>query len=126
LNRRWKSGDVIELELPMPVRRVLAAEEVEADRGRVALQRGPIVYCTESPDNPQLGITDMALAREATFKTEYRSDMLNGTLVIKGVAAHKSSDGRTIAEKEFTAIPYHAWANRGDSKMIVWMQDAIA
>ncbi|MBV9267477.1 MAG: glycoside hydrolase family 127 protein, partial [Acidobacteriaceae bacterium] len=49
LNRRWKSGDVIELELPMPVRRVLAAEEVEADRGRVALQRGPIVYCTESP-----------------------------------------------------------------------------
>ncbi|HEX4810843.1 MAG TPA: glycoside hydrolase family 127 protein [Bryobacteraceae bacterium] len=123
LARNWKRGDVIELELPMPVRRVIATEEVEADRGRVALQRGPIVYCTESPDNPKESVIEMALAREAKFATEYRPDMLNGTVVIKGVAAHQASDGTTVAEKEFTAVPYHAWANRGDSKMLVWMQD---
>lgn len=124
LARNWKRGDVIELDLPMPVRRVTATEEVEADRGRVALQRGPIVYCTESPDNPKESVVEMALARDAKFEAEYRSGMLNGTVVIKSVAAHKASDGTTVAEKEFTAIPYHAWANRGDSKMLVWMQDS--
>jgi uncharacterized protein len=108
LTRNWKPGDRIELHLPMPVRRVLATEQVEADRGRIALERGPVVYCTESPDNPQDDIIDMTLAGDAKLTVEERPDLLNGTVVIKG--------------RNFTAIPYHAWANRGDSKMIVWMQ----
>ena len=53
LNRNWKPGDVIELTLPMPIRRIVANDSVEADRGRVALQRGPLVYCAEWPDNPR-------------------------------------------------------------------------
>lgn len=124
LTRNWKPGDQIELHLPVPVRRVLATEEVEADRGRVALERGPVVYCAESPDNPQDDIIDMALAREAKLTVEQRPDLLNGTAILHGKALYKTKSGAVTEEKEFTAIPYHAWANRGDSKMIVWMQNS--
>ncbi|HZQ53408.1 MAG TPA: glycoside hydrolase family 127 protein [Bryobacteraceae bacterium] len=124
LTRNWKSGDRIDLHLPMPVRRVLATDEVEADRGRSALERGPVVYCAESPDNPQDDIIDMALARDPKLTVEQRPGMLNGTAIVKGKAFYKTKSGAVTEEKEFTAIPYHAWANRGDSKMIVWMQNS--
>ena len=124
LARKWKAGDVIELNLPMPVRRVVAAEQVEADRGRVGLQRGPIVYCTESPDNPNQSVLQMAVAPDAKFDAEYDLDTLNGTVVIKSVAGPKTGDSTTVEDKELTAIPYHAWANRGDSKMMVCMQES--
>lgn len=123
LTRTWKPGDRIDLHLPMPVRRVLATQEVEADRGRIALERGPVVYCAESPDNPQDDIIDMALARDAKLTIEQRPGMLNGTAIVNGRALYNTKSGSAV-EKEFTAIPYHAWANRGDSKMIVWMQNS--
>jgi hypothetical protein len=126
LTRNWKPGDLIELNLPMPVRRVIATEEVEADRGRVALQRGPIVYCTESPDNPKEPIIELTLASDAKLAAEYRPDMLSGTVIIKSRATYKTSAGAAVEDKEFTAIPYHAWANRGDSKMLVWMRNDAA
>src|SRR6185503_354577 len=61
LSRTWKRGDIVELELPMPIRRVIANDRVDADRGRVALQRGPIVYCAEWPDNPQGHVRNLML-----------------------------------------------------------------
>ncbi len=125
LTRQWHPGDVVELHLPMPVRRVLAAEEVEADRERVAIQRGPIVYCAEWPDNPQGKVLDLALADDAALSAEFRSDLLKGVTVVQGKGLYVPEGGAengTEKVVEFTAIPYYAWAHRGKGQMIVWMQ----
>ena len=124
LNQMWKRGDVIELVLPMPIRRVVANERVEADRGRVALQRGPIVYCAEWPDNPQGHVRNLMLADNAKLTTEFKPGLLGGVPVIKGNALALAYDdqNRVIRNaQEFTAIPYYAWANRGPGEMIVWL-----
>jgi DUF1680 family protein len=128
LNRSWKKGDVIELVLPMPVRRIVANDQVEADRSRIALQRGPLVYCAEWPDNPDGRVRNLMLQDGANNGTnltaEFRSDLLNGVTVIKGKAFAISTDaqGKMIkTEQDFTAIPYYAWANRGRGEMVVWL-----
>jgi len=123
LERRWDKGDTIELDLPMPVRRILANEKVEADRGKVALQRGPLVYCLEGLDNDGQAL-NMVIPDDAKFKTKHRSDLLNGVTVITGKArlAKRTLDGEIVlsGSKPFTAIPYYAWAHRGRSPMTVW------
>jgi len=124
LNRIWKQGDVIELSLPMPIRRVVANERVEADRGRVALQRGPIVYCVEWPDNPQGHVRNLMLADNAKLTAEFKSTLLGGVTVIKGNALALAYDEQNAVikrDQEFTAIPYYAWANRGPGEMLVWI-----
>jgi len=123
LERRWEKGDRIELDLPMPVRRIVASDKVEADRGRVALQRGPLVYCLEGPDNDGQ-VLNMVIPDDAKLKTQYRADLLNGVTVITGSArlTKRTLDGDivTTGAKPFTAIPYYAWAHRGRSPMTVW------
>jgi DUF1680 family protein len=123
IERPWQKGDTIELDLPMPVRRVIAHEAVKADRGRVALQRGPIVYCLEGPDN-EGKVLNMVIADDAKLKSEYRPNLLSGVTVITGKAqvAKRALDGKVVAAgtKEFTAIPYYAWAHRGRAQMTVW------
>jgi len=124
LNRRWKKGDVIELVLPMPVRRVVANEQVEADRGRVALQRGPVVYCAEWPDNASGQVRNLVIADSARLTAQFRPDLLGGVAAIKGrsVALSFDAQGKVIKnEQDFTAIPYYAWANRGQGEMAVWI-----
>jgi hypothetical protein len=124
LNRNWKTGDVIELALPTPVRRIVANDQVEADRGRVALQRGPLVYCAEWPDNPGGRVRNLMLPDSATLTAEFKPDLLNGVTVIKSraLALTSNADGKAIkTEQDFTAIPYYAWANRGSGEMIVWL-----
>jgi hypothetical protein len=124
LNRLWKRGDVIELTLPMPVRRVVANEQVEADRGRVALQRGPLVYCAEWPDSPNRHVRNLMLADDAKLTAEFRPDLLNGVAVIKGRAfsfAYNEQGQAIKNEQDFLAIPYYAWANRGPGEMLVWI-----
>jgi hypothetical protein len=110
LDRKWKTGDVIQLDLPMPVRRVVAKGEVEADRGRVALQRGPIVYCLEWPDNPGASVRNTVLTEGEQLTAQFEPDLLNGVETIK--AGH------------LKAIPYYAWANRGKGDMEVWIARA--
>jgi len=124
LNRNWKRGDVIELALPTPVRRIVANDLVEADRGRVALQLGPLVYCAEWLDNPGGRVRNLILPDSAKLTAEFKPDLLNGVTVIKGRAFALASDaeGKAIkTEQDFTAIPYYAWANRGRGEMIVWL-----
>jgi DUF1680 family protein len=132
LNRTWKPGDVIELALPMPVRRIVANDQVEADRGRSALQRGPLVYCAEWPDNPGGHVRNLMLPASAPDSAkdgakliaEFKPDLLNGVTVIKGKAFALGYDAEgkvTRTEQDFTAIPYYAWANRGRGEMIVWL-----
>jgi hypothetical protein len=125
LKRSWSPGDVIELTLPMPVQRLVAHDSVSADRGRVALQRGPIVFCAEWPDQPEGRVRNLLLADEAPLQTEFVSDLLNGVQVVRGkVWGYRfGADGQTLerAEQEFHAVPYYAWAHRGSGEMAVWL-----
>jgi DUF1680 family protein len=124
LARSWKPGDTIELNLRMPVRRVVAHENVEADRNRVALQRGPIVYAAEWPDNPNGKVRNIVLPDGNPLTSEFRADLLNGVEIIKGRAFGLAEDENGVikrTEQPFTAIPYATWANRGRGQMAVWL-----
>jgi uncharacterized protein len=129
ITRTWKKGDVVELSLPMPVRRLVANNLVVADRGRVAIERGPVVYAAEWVDNPNGKVRNLMLPDSAVLSAEYRPDMLKGVEVITGkaVALNKDAQGQTHrTEQPFTAIPYYAWANRGRGEMTVWLPTSEA
>ena len=122
--RTWRAGDVVDINLPMPVRRIIAHEQVAADRDRVALQRGPIVYAAEWPDNPEGKVRNLVLADSNDLTTEFRTDLLNGVQIIKGRALALALDEQGAvrkAEQPFMAIPYATWANRGRGEMTVWI-----
>ncbi len=116
ITRKWSKGDIIELDLPMPVRKVLANEKVKDDRDKIALVRGPVVYCAEGADN-DMEVLKLNIPDNAELKSEYRRDLLNGLFVIEGKVSSKSGE-----EKELTAIPYYAWSHRGPGKMAVWLR----
>ena len=127
IDRAWRPGDVIELNLPMPIRRVIANDQVSADRGRVALERGPILYALEGADNGK--VRNLVLDRETALTAEYKPDLLKGVEVIEGRAEALSYDeqGKLLKNQQpFTAIPYYAWANRGRGQMIVWIPETEA
>ncbi len=108
----------------MPVRRVAAHEKVEADTGRVALQRGPIVFAAEWPDNPGGHVRNLLLPDTAPLTTGFRPDLLNGVQVVqaKAVALSYDAQGKVDRrEQDATFIPYYAWANRGAGEMTVWI-----
>ncbi len=124
---RWEKGDVIEFTLPMSVRRLLANEKVVEDKGRVALQRGPVVYCVEAPDVEDGRVLNLLLEDEARLEAQFLPALLNGVTVIKGQGQacrlEKSDDEQTIVKekKNFLAIPYYAWSHRGPGEMAVWL-----
>jgi uncharacterized protein len=124
IDRAWEPGDVVEVDLPMLVRRVVSHPNVEANRGRVALQRGPIVYAAEWPDNPGGKVRNIVLPDGQALSSEFRADLLNGVQVITGRAFGLKLDEKGAvqkAEQPFTAIPYATWANRGRGEMAVWL-----
>ncbi|HEX4341920.1 MAG TPA: glycoside hydrolase family 127 protein, partial [Verrucomicrobiae bacterium] len=127
IHRTWKSGDVVELNLPMPVRRVVASGNVKADVGRVALQRGPIVFCAEWPDNPNGKVRDLSLSsNKYPFSASFEPALLNGVETINGqaISVSTNADGAVVkTEQSFKAIPYFAWANRGKGEMQVWFAE---
>lgn len=131
IKRKWNAGDLIELHLPMPVRRVLAHDNVLDDEGRVALERGPIVYCAEGIDNEDGHVLNLLLPDHAELTSEYREDMLNGIVVVHGKAhvVKRRMDGKPMMMKEavdFLAIPYYAWCHRGRGQMAVWLARKVA
>ena len=128
LNKTWKKGDVVEVNLPMEVRRVVANENVKDDIGKVALQRGPVIYCAEWVDNNGKA-ANIIIPNNATFTTEFKNDLLNGVEVIKSnvPAVVVSNDGNHIStvNQSFTAIPYYAWAHRGKGEMMIWFPTKV-
>ena len=119
----------IELEWPMEVRRVLASEQVEADRGQVAFEYGPVVYCAEWTDN-QGRVSDFIAPDHAALQVQYRPELLGGvnTLVGETIAFMPSDDGKSVesAKKQIVLIPYYAWAHRGEGPMKVWLPERIS
>jgi DUF1680 family protein len=129
ISREWKKGDVVEYTLPMNIHRVTANNKVAEDRGKVAIERGPIVYCIEGVDNSN-NISNVILPDNAELKAEFKADQFNGVTVITGdaVAFETAADGLSINTKKlsFTAIPYYTWNNRGLSKMKVWIPRKVS
>ena len=121
LKRNWRQGDVVELNLPMPIKRVYAHEKVKADEGKVALMRGPIVYCLEATDNPDVKIPSLLLPRKANLQAHHRPELLGGVTVLQGKALAEDQKPVTL-----TAVPYYSWANREKGAMTVWIDEAPA
>mgnify|MGYP000862968039 FL=1 len=118
LTRTWRAGDVVELDLPMPVRRVQANAAVEANEGLVALQRGPLVYCLEGVDNPEARY--VMLPPEAELTPVAQPRLLGGVTVLRGELPVTTADGgRDMVP--VTAVPYYAWDNREPGTMTVWL-----
>ncbi|NPV06893.1 MAG: glycoside hydrolase family 127 protein [Anaerolineae bacterium] len=132
LRRKWKAGDVVELMLPMPVERVYAHPEVRDDAGRVALQRGPLVYCLEQVDNGP-NLEDIRLPRSSELRAHWEPDLLGGVMIVRGEGTRRGRsgwDGRLYRSAppaevpvEVVAVPYYAWANREPGDMLVWMRE---
>ncbi len=135
LRRTWQDGDVVQLELPMPVERVYAHPDVRADQGRVALQRGPLVYCFEQTDQ-SAPLHRLVLPAGAELRAEPAPDLLGGVVVIEGAAeALSGSDWQgglyrsappTAKPARLRAIPYFAWDHREPGPMAVWLPERPA
>lgn len=132
IKRVWNNGDKVHLNLGMPVILIEADPRVREDLCSVAVHRGPLVYCAESVDNPDVSIRDLELASDE-FRP-LRSEMLGGVYVLKGkgmvpdptadrgpLYRIKGSVSAPVREVDITLIPYYAWANRGPSHMAVWL-----
>jgi DUF1680 family protein len=128
ITKSWKKGDVVQLDLPMPVRRIVAIREIKDDINRVALQRGPLVYCFEHADNDGKTM-NIVIPDNAAFKAEFKPDMLNGIVAISSntPVVTVSENGLSVKPiiKNVVAIPFFSWANRGEGQMQIWMPRKI-
>jgi DUF1680 family protein len=132
VTRRWQGGDRLGLELPMPPVRLYAHPGVIMDAGRVALKRGPLVYCVEEADNPGGRVQRFRLPRQSELEVSTRADLFSGVTALSASAlAVDESDWdalyRTAAPREepakLVALPYFLWANRGQGSMLVWVPE---
>jgi DUF1680 family protein len=128
LSRKWKKNDKVTVTLPMDVRRVVANTNITDDNGKVALQRGPIMYCAEWKDNNGQA-SNIIVPKDVVFKPEFEANLLNGVTVLKaGVKSiNVDASGQNVSTENttLTAIPYYAWANRGKGEMTVWFPEQI-
>jgi len=125
ISRKWKPGDKVEFEIPMPVRKVIADERITDDINKMAVQRGPLIYCAEWPDNNSGSVLNMLIKKDAAFTTEFIPSLLEGAEVIKteGYQTKRTLDGKIemLNEEPVTMIPYALWNNRGAGQMMVWL-----
>jgi hypothetical protein len=142
VQREWQAGDIVELNLPMAVRLLEGNPRIEATRNQVAVARGPLIYCLESPDLPEgMRLWDIHLPPDARLTPRHRPDLLGGVTVLEGEAEivrgpdwqpaeglnalYRPLARATPERRAITLIPYYAWANRGVSEMTVWLPLAI-
>ena len=120
ISRSWKKGDTIELDFPMDVRRIVANDNAEDDRGKVAFERGPIVFCLEGTDQADHKVFNKYILDSAPVSAHFEQDLLNGVMVLEGSAKELQQDGE-VKDVKFRAIPYSTWNNRGGEQMEVWI-----
>jgi uncharacterized protein len=125
IKRKWLPGDKVEYDIPMPVRKVVADERISDDRDRMAIQRGPVIYCAEWPDNNTGNVLNILVSKEASLTAEFVPSLLNGVEVIKttGNQTKRNLEGKVelLDEEPVTLIPYAFWNNRGPGQMMVWL-----
>ena len=137
INRNWKKGDVIRIHFDMPVRTVVANPRVSDDRGRIAVERGPLVYCAEWADNEGINPHHLLLARQPKFEVEASYGIQNTegdgkTFNVTAITA-QAQEASVTPEGKLTAkdvrvklIPYYAWNHRGAGKMDVWLARSLS
>jgi hypothetical protein len=118
IKRVWQSGDTVELNLSMPIRRVVAHQQVKDDAGRVAIERGPILYCVEVVDHDGR-VSDLVLPDDAQLAPRAEAKLLGGVTVLRG-SAQRVTNGKAKSV-ELTAVPYYAWCHRTPGEMAVWL-----
>lgn len=123
ISRTWKAGDVVEISLPMDVRRIKANDNVEDDRGKLAIERGPIIFCLEGKDQSDSTVFNKFIPDTTPMEAAYDVNLLNGVVVLTGNAKEVGKDG-SVKEVPFKAIPYSTWNNRGADQMAVWIPEA--
>jgi DUF1680 family protein len=125
ISKVWKKGDKVDIEFPMPVRTIVADARIKDDAGKLAIQRGPVIYCAEWPDNNTGNILNLIIKKEPGFSTEFVPDLLGGTEIVKTMAYQTSRtlNGKIESkpEEQLTLIPYALWNNRGPGQMMVWI-----
>ncbi len=124
VDRDWKQGDKVTIQMDMPVRRVQAHPEVKYDEGLLCMERGPVLYALESIDQPKEYLFDIVIPRNSKINAHYEKDLLKGVVVLDGdaYAVEKDSASGNQIEKQFTfkAVPYSTWNNRGRGQLVVW------
>lgn len=119
----WHPGDEVHLSLPLKVRKVMASSQVPDDQGRVAITRGPLVYCAEGVDN-DADVSDIVVPLEARYKYSFDAGLLNGVGILNGPALKPEGDGYTtpvvLRPTSHLLLPYYAWCHRGAGTMNVW------
>src|SRR6185369_6825529 len=132
IRRQWQKGDTLVLDLPLEPRRLEANPAVKEDRGRVALARGPLIYCFEGADHDGFSVRSAALPREAKLEAAEMPGLLGGITVIRaaGVVADSPDWGDALYREAppgravtLTAIPYHLWDHRQPGEMLVWIPE---
>ena len=126
INRTWKKNDKVEVLLPMEVRSVAANENVKENIGKVALQRGPLIYCAEWADNDGR-TSNFIIPSNTNFSSEFKPGLLNGVMILNAEVPAIVVNGNNVStvKKNFTAIPYYSWANRGKGEMNVWFPKEV-
>ncbi|MCP3763615.1 glycoside hydrolase family 127 protein [Domibacillus sp. A3M-37] len=134
LTRSWKQGDQIELVFPMPVEKIRANPKVKENAGKVALQRGPVVYCLEEADNGKQ-LSTIKISENSELNPAFKPDLLDGVVVIEGNGVRTSANDASwenvlyqpikqeSVDVSIKAIPYFAWCNREPGEMIVWIRE---
>ena len=118
--RTWKAGDVIELDLPMEVRQIKANDQVEVNRGKLAIERGPIMFCLEGQDQADGKVFNKFIPAGTPMEATYEAGLLNGVMTLTGTAKEVDLEGN-VKDVPFKAIPYSTWNNRGRDHMTVWI-----
>lgn len=127
ISRDWKKGDRVEIVFDMEPRVVKANNMIEADRGRMVVERGPIVYCAEHPDN-NFDLFSLFMNRNPKFEIVEKPELLNGIteLITDAQTVGYDDSGRVVTQDvRLTLIPYYAWCHRGSGDMAVWLRDTI-
>lgn len=135
VHRSWKAGDTVTLSLAMPVERVVCHPQVTENNDRVALKRGPIIYCVEQADNEDHDVSRLILPEDSSLSAEWAPRLLNGVMIIRGEAVTDDDDefkgklyrsmmdiSPKLQRTKFVAVPYYAWANRKSGPMTVWIR----
>ncbi|NJO91651.1 MAG: glycoside hydrolase family 127 protein [Chloroflexia bacterium] len=125
IENTWKKGDKVNIEFKMEVRKIVADDRVEADKGKIAIERGPIVYCAEWPYAKGNKVLNLLFDENENYTASFNDTLFNGVEIITTMAQparyNEKSSVERGAKQETLLIPYYLWNNKGPGEMTVWL-----